>query len=317
MKPLGAAAADAIVTAKHRSFPWCRRHDGFCDKVIWRRVAGVVKLPLYQVVAVANRLEELANRARPRGYVGDFDAVDFAIALGMPEEDAARIFAALEEPAIGWVEQGYVQTFYERNPDHEDSTQAERKRRERARRKGMKELAQAFALGRISAEERRLLEAELLIDARLSTGHGSHIVTHRDIVTVTPDQTTPRTAAAVDNFGDAAHAEKGGPAEEASGLGGGDDPQAASRRWLESEGVRIVTERMDELRTKAETRIARWLEQELEGDAVTLAEIIRAADKADYMAARFHNLIVDGIRRGRQRQVQLPLPPAGLKRSTG
>jgi hypothetical protein len=318
IKSLGAAAKAAV---RHRQWHWCRRGNGFSDLPRWRLVAERLRMPLYQVVAFVHRLDELANAAanigHARGHVGHFSAAEFGAALGMPAEEAARIFAALEAPDIGWVAYDHVADFYDRNPDREDDTAAERKRRQRARERGLKELARQAAAGLITAGERALREAALLIDARLSTGHGGHIVTPGDIVTVTPEKRTELASAAVDNSG--VFSQKDGPSEEgATGQGG---EQADAQAWLESEGVRIVVERMEEAVPKAALRIARWRDQALEGDALALAEIIRGADATDYMGARFHNLVVDGVRRRQQQalgpQLALMPPRPGRRSATG
>jgi hypothetical protein len=362
IKSLGAAAKAAV---RHRQWHWCRRDNGFSDLPRWRLVAERLRMPVYQVVAFVHRLDELANAAanigHARGHVGHFSAAEFGAALGMPAEEAARIFAALEAPDIGWVAYDHVADFYDRNPDREDDTAAERKRRQRARERGLKELARQAAAGLITADERALREAALLIDARLSTGHGGHIVTPGDIVTVTPEKRTELASPAVDNSGVSLHedgrerpgvlhedgrerpdvsqadrrAEDGGqgvlhhqgerPSSRAMDgrerPGGGGDPQADAQAWLESEGVRIVVERMEEAVPKAALRIARWRDQALEGDALALAEIIRGADATDYMGARFHNLVVDGVRRrqqqalGPQLKLMPPRPPRPPRRS--
>ena len=62
--------------------------------------------------------------------------------------------------------------------------------------------------------------------------------------------------------------------------------------------------------------LERWL-RELEGDHAILAEIVRAADRADYIGARFHNLIVDQVKRRLHTadgQRSLPLPPATVRK---
>lgn len=372
MRPLSAALDEAARRERQRRWHWCRRPNGFCDLPKWRLVAERTSLPLYQVVAFVNRLEEFANDAGNRGYargeVGHFNAEEFGLALGMPGEHAARIFAALE--AIGWVADGHVADFYDRNRDAEDDTAGLRKRRQRARESMLKTLARLARLGLIEPASRNGIETRLrlypdeelfALAARLdqalrlgqpfstgadelstvSTGHGVSRVTvdnsapaekviadqgslsfphvtrdvRRDTVTVTPEKRRGDSHPPVDNFaGSAAGAAQGAADDGAGGTGG--EPQPDPNAWLNTEGKRIVTERMEIVATLADTRIARWRDQELEGDAAALAEIIRAADAADYMGARFHNLVVDGIRRARQRgHPQLPLPPAGLRRA--
>lgn len=366
MKRLTTAADEVVAKAeRHRQWLWCRRENGFSDMPIWRVVARECGLPLCQVLAFVNRLEELANKSDPRGYVGEFSAAEFAAALDLAVEASSRIYAALEQPAIGWIVQEHVQSFYPRNPDKEDLGAAERKRAERARKRAMKELADLVRRGAMAAPERTMREAAVLLcktedevrramstsvvhmsrghivtgaavdnsaapvdkfgsaenivadqgPEKLSTGHAGHNVTSRDIVTVTPraEQKKSKLGPTVDNSGDAAAGDSAGSSEE-GGRGSAGDPQAEAERWLESEGERIVTERMGEPRPLSATRIARWRDQQLDGNAVALMEVLRDVDKADYIGPRFHNLVVDSIKRWRQgAQPQLKLPPAGLK----
>ena len=208
MKPLSAAAERA---ARHRKFHWCRRENGFSDKPIWGVIAEQLQVELSHVLAFVNRLEELANAATPRGSVADFSAAEFGHAIGIGADEAAAIFAALEHPDVGWIAFDHVATFYDRNPDREDATANDRKRRERLRRWIMRTLARLAAIGAVSETERRTTELTIrqrdvpeavLLGvkgtlARLeleSPALGSrrdafgHDVTQRDIVTVTPEQ---------------------------------------------------------------------------------------------------------------------------------
>lgn len=335
LKSLGEAAAKA---ARSRKWHWCRRDNGFSDDPKWHVVAARVGLPPYQVIAVVNRLEEVANAAgnigHGRGYVGHFSPAEFGVALGMPEEQAARIFAALEDPAIGWVAYDHVATFYDRNKDREDETANERKRRQRRREEVLKQLAKLARLGRVTLERRAEIEARLMdlgdVDlsallvelsrAALSTAPGVTRDGRRDIVTVTPEESREFKAPSVDNFGVTARDEVEGATEEGR-AGGNDDPQADAAAWLLSTGAKIVTERMEIAAPLAATKIERWCHQELEGDAAGLAEIIRGADATDYMGARFHNLVVDGVRRRKQHvegpQLALLPPRPGKARAAG
>jgi hypothetical protein len=163
-------------------------------------------LPLYQVIAFVNRLEEIANASEQRGHVGHFSAAEFGAALGMPEEDAARIFAALEDPSIGWISYDVVHDFTGRNPDQLDNTTAERQRRRRARLDILKATASLAREGRITLDRRNEIEARLkLLDdvalfrlaaelqRDLSTCHGSHGVTRHGVTSVTQeDQSNQR-----------------------------------------------------------------------------------------------------------------------------
>jgi len=314
LNPIGEAAARA---ARHRKFSWCRRHNGFSDLPLWRVVAAKLEVPLSQVQAFVNRLEEYANAADPRGYVGDFSAAEFGAALGISTAEAERIFGALEDREIGWIDQDHVATFWPRNPDKEDDTVNERKRRQRARDKGMKELARRARRGEITEAQRQVLERELLLDARLSTGHGGHIVTHRDIVTVTPRAEHRIQEEAGDNSGDATRGEDQGLPKE-GGRGESDDPQAEAAVWLMSTGKLLLIERLQIPAPLAETYIERW-HRDLQ-DAAALREIIEAAEQAGYIGPRFHTLVTDQLKRrvfAKQHGPQLPLPPSGVVKKAG
>jgi hypothetical protein len=333
LKSIGDLAEEELKRARHRKFHWCRLRNDFVDMALWRVVAQALGLPLTQVQAFVTRLDILANRSLPRGYVGDFDAHEFGAAHDMPAADCARLFAALEER--GWIEQERLTTFWERNPDKDDATASERKERERAFKGALRELARQAHEGIIGAPERTRREIAIFalrdqgrhglltwaqqrpkldVLMHFSTGHASHSVTDRDIVTVTPRADQKSLERPVDNSGDSARGEKAAAGDGASGTPG--DPQAAAQMWLDGDGLRIVIERMEEVATKSMQRIARWRDQELDGDGAALAEIIRGADATDYMGARFHNLVTDGIRRRRQ-QVKRPQLPLGLPRPKG
>jgi hypothetical protein len=366
MKPVSEALAKA---ARHRQWHWCRRPNGFSDWPRWRVMADRLGLPLPYVLAFVNRLEEFANEAGNKGYgrgeIAHFNAEEFGMALGISENDADRIYGALE--AIGWIVYGQVSDFYERNPDREDETGGLRQRRFRARAAIRKTLSAMGREGRIVQARRTRIEtglsalpdaelfalvAELQHEAlttaqQLSTGNVTSRVTSapvdnrpkpgdafalaekhssnqplksfphvtRDTVTVTPEQSIGFQRP-VENSGNDLRGNTAGSSEERKKSE--HDPQAQASLWLSHDGVRIVRERLHVERGKAETNIARWRDQDLEGAAVTLCEIIQAADKADYMGDRFYNLIVDGIRRAQAAtHPQLPLPPVLTGKRTG
>lgn len=328
MKALSDLAAKVL---RHQQWSWCRRPNGFCDLPKWRLIASRLNMPPYQVIAFANRLEELANDAGNRGYargeVSHFNAEEFAIALGMNANDAARIMVALEDHDIGWVADGHVADFYDRNRDKEDDTAALRQRRRRLRTTILQTLAQLARVGLVDGATRTGIEIRItLIDDRELSALKTELMTalstrstvtrdsRRDVVTVTPEKSTKVLDRPVDNSGDNAS----GAAEGLSDgqIGGAEaDQQAAAELWLATEGTRIVTEKMMETRTLAATRVTRWKDQQLGGDAMALAEILRAVDRANYIGARFHNQVVDEIRRAPLKaaaQQELRLPPVPI-----
>lgn len=333
LKSIGELSEDELKRIRHRKFHWCRLRNDFIDMALWRVVAQALGLHLTQVQAFVTRLDILANKSMPRGYVGDFDAAEFGAAHDMPAGDCARLFAALEER--GWIEQERLTTFWERNPDKDDASAGERKARERAFKGALRELARWTREGIIGTPERTRREIAIfaLRDQgrhglltwveqqpklaglmHLSTGHASHNVTDRDIVTVTPRADQILEEEPVDNFGDGASRSAQGPSEEerkACSL----DPQIVADAWLLSTGVKIVTERMHIPATLSATKIERWKHQELGGDAVALRGIIEGVDRAGYVDVRFHSEVADAVQRfprQAQRQLALPVPLKGV-----
>lgn len=341
LQPIGATAAAAeLAKKKHREWLWCRRKNGFSDLPLWREIAVQLELPIYQVVALADRLEELANHAgnigHNRGYVGHFRASEFAAALGMPADQAARIYAALEHPDIGWIVEGHVADFYDRNRDGDDvddKTQAERARRSRAFRSAIKELERQRRAGQITPElfsahileiagmkelardgqlderdlKRRLFELQY---GSLSTAADRHRASHRDAVTVTTEHsaTTPGALAAVDNSGAASRGgAPGQPEQQVAGVGELTTEQA--ELWLAGDGAKIVVERMQVETPRATTLVERWQRDE---GPVTLARILAASDSPKLNAAQFQVLVHQQLERCREARLKgepLPLPP--------
>lgn len=272
-----------------RRFSWCRIHHDLLDDTRWRLVARMAGAPQHLVEIFVLRLEIFASANTPRGSLDGLNIPALAAHWNLSsDEQLARIYAALEHPEVGWIDQEHVVTFWERNPDVEDATATERKRRSRVRQKAAKEAARV----------------------NRSTGYPQSRVTHRDTVTVTTRSDQSFSTQPVDNSGAVTRGEAAKPSDEAAAKIF-DNPQAAAAAWLLSTGTRIVAERMEITAAAAATKIERWSHQGLEGDVVALAEIVRAADDTDLMGARFHNLVVDQIRR-RQQQIkcpQLPLMP--------
>lgn len=319
MKSIGATLDDAAARAeakreRHREWLWCRRPNRFSDDPLWRVVAERLRMPIYQVTAFANRLEELANMSTPRGYVGDFSPAVFGAALGMSGDDAARIFAELEHPDIRWIEQEHVSTFYERNKDDvkRSDTEALRSRRSYARRtlrKALKQLLEAALIDKDDAEAvavdlDHMPDEELFaLDGRRKAGQlagfllsTSHTFSHRENVRSHPraEHTTSKSTD-VDNTGAGASRESAG-SPKGDGGAAVPDQQDDAEAWLAREGVRVVVEHMALLRGQAETRVQRW-KRELEGDAYGLALVIDAAAQAAKTPALFHVAITDGISR--------------------
>jgi hypothetical protein len=331
MQRLADVAAAAEKKLRMRRFSWRRKFNAgpymHADDKRLRLVARRVGAMLPVVEAFIDRLDDFANQNTPRGSVEGFSIEALAAHWSLPNEDVlARIYAELETPEIGWIDQDFIVDFWARNPDTEDATSAQRQARSRAFKKALTEIARQARLGFIDEVERRLREtklyalkerarwglddwrAELRDILQLST---EEVLSRCDTVTVTTrsDQTVSKTGNSVDNVAAAASSESPGLSEGQAGAVA-IDPQIKAELWLCTQGKRIVIERLDVNATLADTRLERWL-RDVSGDHAALAEIIAAADKADYVAARFHNLIVDQIRRhiSRVAGLQLPLMP--------
>jgi hypothetical protein len=158
-------AAAAAKKIRQQKFYWCRLHNGFLDMPIWRVIAAKVGAHLTVVQAFAVRLDSFANEQRPRGDVTYFDPVEFGAALDIAPELAARIFATLEDGDNAWIEQDHLTSFYERNRDSDrdskPTTDTERKRRERAFKAALKELAKQKRVGLLTETE--LVDKEIAL----------------------------------------------------------------------------------------------------------------------------------------------------------
>lgn len=306
-----------------RRFTWSRLHTDLLDDFRWSLVAKRANAPLPLVEAVLIRLENHANRSHPRGYVGDFSAEGLAARWHVEADTIGRIYAQLEEPDIGWIDQDQIVTFWDRNPDKIDETAKDRQQRVRDRKKGYKQLAQQAAQCLITPQQR--LEREIALKdsmepkalmaawAQLSTGPGRHDASRRDSVTVTPraDQNINQDAREKVETGAVASGRENRQSGEIVNIG-------EAELWIAIDGRRIITERMRITTQLAETTLARW-RRELDDDVVILASIIQAAAATSLISAQFHVLISEQIKR-RQQEAKgpaLPLPPVSLRRSTG
>lgn len=336
MKRIDLATEDAVVLskrAKHRRMEWCRLRNEFIDDPLWRVVAQLTGLPLFQVQAFVVRLESLANKSEPRGFVGDFSAVEFGAAHGMPTDEAARIYAALEHRDVGWIDQGHVVTFYPRNPDKEDATAPDRDRRRRARQWIRRELDRRLAAGSIDPDLRdeaeamlgALPDAELFrlqaglrkgqaLEAALSTAaHATPATPWHAVafVAATPraEHSRSETTAAVDNIAAGARGEgEGLPKEDAVAA---EQLSTEATAWLSAEGARLVVACMHESTTRAQMLIERW-GRDLGDDKRPLVEIIHGTAVAGLTGAKFLVSVEQQVERARrlhQKGAELKLPP--------
>lgn len=292
-----------------RRYSWSRLHVDLLDDFRWALVAKRAVAPLPIVEALLIRLENHANRSRPRGFVGDFSAEAAAARWNVDAEMIGRIYAELERPDIGWLDQDQIVTFWDRNPDVVDDTAAERQQRARDRKKAMRQLAKLYSQGVIAAEVRTTRELAIkdsreplqLMDrwAGLSTEPS-----RRDSVTVTtrPDQNIKTESGEKEESGLAREGVAlAVPVTELATFGQAD-------AWLKSKGELLVCRRMMAMRHRACQLIERW-SAGVDGDLVALGGFILAADrdaKAD--PKRFQELIEDQIARRAQHQLGPVLP---------
>ena len=290
-RTLAAAVADAaaaqeqqkLKTQRMRRFTWCRTYHSMLDEPRWRLVARMSGAPVHLVEAFVVRLDVFASGNRPRGSLEGFSVAALAAQWNIANDEVlARIYAALEEPEVGWIEQDHLQTFWERNPDVEDPTNADRQQRHRQKVKERKEAAKRDALS-------------------LST-----VTRYGRYVTNRPDLTIQKEPFNKEPGGPAVHSESGDSGENRSV-----DPEL----WLATVGERIVIERLTVVPARAKQLLERWLVAAGESHAA-LAEIIAGADRADYVGARFHNLAVDGCKRqAASAAPQLPLRPVAIEQT--
>jgi hypothetical protein len=137
-----------IMPAKRKRYAWVRIDNDFPDQALFRAAAKLADARVHQVVAVALRMNCIANESNPRGSIADMNFVEFAAALQLNAKAVARIRTALEDPTIAWIVDGFIADFYERNPEECDQTAADRQRRRRANvREADRELALMSATG--------------------------------------------------------------------------------------------------------------------------------------------------------------------------
>jgi len=278
-----------------RRFSWSRLHADVLSSDLWGLVAETAKTSRDRVEAFVARLDVYASGNQPRGSVEGFPLRALAVTWRCDAEELARIYAALEDPEIGWLDQDHVVTFWERNPDQEDPTAAERMRRHRARKKNAQLQAQR------RAEKESFPQVESVT---------------RNTVTVTTRSD---------------HTYIGGKAGATAPPGPSEAPQAVQRDsgdsgiyltaaesaevWLSTDGLKLVIERGECLSAVAQMRIGRW-RTALGGDPIVLREIFAGLSLTGFRSGRFLTLVDDEIAR-RKHLAQGPPLPLGPAIATG
>jgi hypothetical protein len=292
---------------RKRNFTWCRRPNRFSDNPRWRVVAKSTGIGLAAVIAFVNRLEELgndaANRGDHRGSVAEFNAQEFAAALDISVEEVKALYACLEHSDIGWIADGVIADFQDRNPDQEDPTASERQRRRRSRTAIQKRLDELVAIGKLSRGEHAELQVKMagldhdgLIQLQMDIEKSVQNVTRdsrmsqRDSVTVTPDQKDQKIT-------------KDGDFTTTAGASGNivglareemipDKTDSTVSQWFRDEAPKFVVQRMGGSLEAATRRLHGWCEQV--GDAA-LFEVLQGTK--DREGTAFHLEVADQVRR--------------------
>jgi len=272
---------------RDKRYGWLRLYNDFARHPKWRVVSSMTGIPVSQVVAIAAAMLCHANMARPRGSLAEFNVLECGAALDIPSDSAARVYATLEE--LEWIEQDFITTWFERQPDQEDPTAAERQRRRRQKRK-------AERVANCPQEASRVTP-----------------VTHRD---VTLEQTEKRK-----KEGNASTLSSDVLAESAQGLvnkevGETQENQAKAELWVMSEGVKITMARCACPKSIAELKIVRW-RNEASKNFLVLAQTLAKADTEGIIGDKFQRLVSSEIERYmRETRFGLPLPfgPTIVKR---
>jgi len=114
---------------RQKRYDWFRLYNDFLGHPKFRYVARQCSMSVSEASMIALALLRTANRSKPRGRVRDFSVIDCGAALDIDPDKVAEVFQKLE--ALGWIENDYLATWDERQPDKEDPTAAERQRRRR------------------------------------------------------------------------------------------------------------------------------------------------------------------------------------------
>jgi hypothetical protein len=137
----GTGKAPVRLTPPHlRRYGWLRLYNDFPIHPKWRVIARKARVPVAHVIGIAAFVLCKANVGDARGSLSDFSVLECAAALDLSIEDVDCVFSAME--AVGWIDQYYVSTWDERQPQEEDATHAERQRRYRAKKKSQRQLLQ-------------------------------------------------------------------------------------------------------------------------------------------------------------------------------
>jgi hypothetical protein len=297
---------------------WLRLFNTFPDHPKWGLVAIEAGVTRELVIATVVKLLTIANKAHARGSVEDYSSEEWASTLesqarAAPREEAQRIFDVLHRQ--GWIDQGFLVTWYEHNPEQEDPTRAERVKRHREKRRAEKNTQ---ALARLAA-----LKPAPSAPAPPPTSTSSETAFQSTVTPFHPDKaggigTYDRSRNGVSAVSETPRSDQKlrelakGSSDEAWYLPG------RAREWLygardsRGEGLEVVM-----MRTGRSENFARFLIGEclkvLDSDHDQVAQIIIAAIGQDVQGAAFKELVDQHIGNARDRisgQPGLPLAVA-------
>lgn len=325
-----------------RRYPWSRLHSDLLDDIRWPLVARRAQAPLPIVEALVVRLELHANKNQPRGYVGDFNAEAMAVRWGADVDMVLRVFAELERPDVGWIDQEQIVTFWARNPDSDqDPTAAERQSRKRERdralrkailagagmppsavAKGSKPLTAVERKQRQRMRERLERQADVTLDVTKS--HESRVTRHASRDAIVTEKASPSEGLDLSRRDSVtSRPEQSREVRSVTALGINLTPidpavfadRAAALQWLKGDGEALITSRLGGLRSTATKAIARW-DKTLCHDVTVLARVIHASLATAAKGEAYRTLIENQVARQAAELIApaLPLPPMALKR---
>jgi hypothetical protein len=281
-----------------KRFSWSRWHSDLPLKPEWGLAAAIADVPQHLIEALVGRLEAYASSNTPRGYVGDYNLAALAVTWRCDDATIVAAYEALADDQVGWIAQGHVVDFWQRNPDLHDPTAAERQRRRRARLRAEQEavdkLWKTVTRDSVTSVTARPQLSEIQNAARKPLNSLSRVT--RDSVTVTTrsDQNNKKSE---------------------------DQKKEHDVIWVVSDGKRIVAERCSVTPSQAWLTITRW-RRALRDDHTMLRQILHHADLIAASGGNFVSHVEQEIERMRHEAngPSLPFPPAvvstGLKGSS-
>lgn len=270
-------------------YGWWRAKHGLPLHKKWRLVAAKTGLPQERVALLAISLLDHASQATPRGSLAEFSCEEYAAHFGIDPEHVARIYAELE--ALSWIEQTTIANWYEhqRDGDNRDADRnAEKQRRYRAKVKREREELLAIResvtgnVGNVTGNETGVTTDKIRLKRRKSA---AEIEESEASGALTPQQASK-----------VIHSNSGDCGDEPGIFADAADPEV----WLATEGHRIVKERlMTDDDGLPRRRIKAWRDKLGDDEAaiMSIADLIKSADRLDVVGARFHHHVADGVAR--------------------